>query len=226
MLLRDALEGADELRKDAWEFALDLRELRESGVTTTDLRWLVSMGFVRHAVERTGVMETFRSFRATRNIAFDDRVCFVLTAAGVQFADRLGRLAAAPNKLTSLSSPPVRPHWDATLRRLSYDGRLVKHFRLPAANQQTILMALEEENWPPRIDDPLPPFRQVEPRVRLHDAIKSLNRNQVHALLSFRGDGTGCGVVWSVAGKAELPLTVSRELPLERPRLPMNASPQ
>src|SRR5947207_475841 len=33
---------------------------------------------------------------------------------------------------------------------------LVKHFRRPAPNQYLILDVFQEENWPERIDDPLP----------------------------------------------------------------------
>jgi len=203
-MLRDALEGAGDLGRNAWDFAVNLRELRERGVTMTDLRWLVGMGYVRHALERTRANEICRSFRDTRNMAFGGRVCFVLTAQGMQFADELIHRDAAHDLLptrngrTYLSSPIIRPHWDTALRCLSYNGQIVKHFRLPAVNQETILTALEEESWPPRIDDPLPPAPALDPRMRLHDAIKGLNRKQTHPLLSFRGDGTGCGVVWTV----------------------------
>ena len=95
----------------------------------------------------------------------------------------------------------VVPCWDGGLRQLHWQGRVVKHFRLPAANQEAILAALEEEGWPERIDDPLPPADEVEPKARLHDAIKGLNRNQVHRLVCFRGDGTGRGVVWCPAAQ-------------------------
>jgi hypothetical protein len=39
---------------------------------------------------------------------------------------------------------------------------VVKEFKLPAPNQETILTAFQEEGWPPRIDDPLPPVPQAE----------------------------------------------------------------
>lgn len=57
-------------------------------------------------------------------------------------------------------------------------------------------MAFEEEGWPPRIDDPLPPLAQLDPRRRLHDTIKALNRKQKRALLRFMGDGSGEGIRW------------------------------
>ena len=76
------------------------------------------------------------------------------------------------------------------------NGKLVKHFKWPALNQETILAAFEEEGWPPRIDDPLPPLPEQDPKRRLHDTIKCINRNQKHHLIHFHGDGTGEGVIW------------------------------
>ncbi|MCA9067957.1 MAG: hypothetical protein KDA84_03490, partial [Planctomycetaceae bacterium] len=66
----------------------------------------------------------------------------------------------------------------------------------PAINQETVLTAFEEEGWPARIDDPLPPHGNVNPRRRLHDTIKHLNKSQHIHLILFRGDGTGKGVIW------------------------------
>jgi len=64
--------------------------------------------------------------------------------------------------------------------------------------QEVILMAFEEEHWPPRIDDPLPVHPDLIPKRRLHDTIKSLNRNQKTCLIRFRGDGTGEGIRWEL----------------------------
>jgi hypothetical protein len=57
-------------------------------------------------------------------------------------------------------------------------------------------MALEEEGWPPRIDDPLPMVAELDAKQRLHDTIKNLNRHQHRRCLRFFGDGTGQGVCW------------------------------
>ena len=59
-------------------------------------------------------------------------------------------------------------------------------------------MAFEEESWPPRIDDPLPPHPDLMPKRRLHDTIKSLNRNQKNHVIRFMGDGTGEGIRWGL----------------------------
>ena len=75
---------------------------------------------------------------------------------------------------------------------------LVKQFKLPSPNQETVLMAFQEEGWPPRIDDPLPPHPELDPKRRLHDTIKCLNHNQQNRLIQFHGDGTGEGVLWEL----------------------------
>ena len=69
-------------------------------------------------------------------------------------------------------------------------------------------MAFEEEGWPAKIDDPLAPQSQQDPKRRLHDTIKCLNRNQKNELLHFRGDGTGEGILWELVGRERVGETV------------------
>ena len=91
---------------------------------------------------------------------------------------------------------PSRPHWDRDRQELLVGSIVVKRFRVPAVSQEAILAAFEEDAWPPRIDDPLPPRRDQSPKRRLQETIKSLNRNQKHPLVRFQGDGTAQGVLW------------------------------
>jgi hypothetical protein len=79
---------------------------------------------------------------------------------------------------------------------LRFRGKLVKQYSRPSPNQELILAAFQEEGWPPRVDDPLPPCDDQEPRQRLRDAIKNLNRGQHHGIIRFFGDGTGRGIRW------------------------------
>jgi hypothetical protein len=46
------------------------------------------------------------------------------------------------------------------------------------------------------MDDPLPRMPDIDPKIRLRDTIKRLNRNQVNHLLRFQGDGNGLGIQW------------------------------
>ena len=95
------------------------------------------------------------------------------------------------------------PKWDRDRQELRVGSIVVKQFKVPAANQEVILSAFEEESWPPRIDDPLPPHGEQTPKRRLQETIKSLNRNQKRALVRFLGDGSGQGVRWEFNGTQE-----------------------
>lgn len=97
------------------------------------------------------------------------------------------------------------PCWDPQLRELRVGHVLVKRFRQPSTNQERILLAFEEEGWPPRIDDPLPPDPQHDTKQRLRTTLKSLNRNEQHGLIRFHSDGTGQGVLWDLAEETEAP---------------------
>lgn len=92
----------------------------------------------------------------------------------------------------------LRPNWDAKRRELRVNETVVKRFRQPAQNQELILAVFEEDGWPERIDDPLPPDPVRDAKERLHDVIKKLNRAQDVPLIRFRGDGTGTGVLWEL----------------------------
>lgn len=210
-LLLQAYEYAEELDQDEWDFAVELQVLRAARLTNSDLRWLVGMGYVEHAIETTGPSDHTRQFRRTTLVSFGDATCIVLTPAGAAVAQELcgtdavielakGRLAKC--KIVGAEDLPPRPKWDHQRRQLRVGADIVKEFKLPSANQETVLMAFEEEGWPPRIDDPLPPLPQLDPRRRLHDTIKALNRKQKQYLIRFMGDGSGEGIRWELSDKA------------------------
>ena len=92
----------------------------------------------------------------------------------------------------------LKPTWDCDRQELRLGPQVVKEFKLHSPNQVTILTAFEEEGWPPKIDDPLPPHAEIDVKQRLHDTIKSLNRKQKCRLVRFRGDGTGQGIRWEL----------------------------
>lgn len=109
------------------------------------------------------------------------------------------RPAAAGNDL------PAAPCLDPQLRELRLGRVLVKRLRQRSPNQERILSPFEEEGWPRRIDDPLPPDPRYDPKERLHTTLKSLNRTQQHPLIRFHGDGTGQGIVWEPVEETESP---------------------
>jgi hypothetical protein len=195
-LLRQALEAALSLSQDPWEFAVEIDQLHVIGLTNTDLRWMVCQGYTQHALEQERPRSGRRSFRRPTSLGFPANSCFILTPSGMEIAGA-GELTPGQGGAGATDLPAAVPRWDTFRRQLFWQGHLVKQFRVRAANQELILTALEEEGWPTRIDDPLPQTKDLDPKARLHDTIKGLNRNQKRRLLRFRGDGTGVGVVWA-----------------------------
>lgn len=216
-LLAQAHEYAAELQRDVWDFAVELSSLREAGLTNSDLRWLVCKEYVEPGHEVTPGESAGREFRRGAALTITGRTCFVLTPAGVRVAQCLLRDTSAkangqaggslPGQVAD-ESPALRDHqtpdplpmprWDRDRHEFRVGRRLVKVFKLPSPNQEAVLMAFEEEGWPPRIDDPLSPVAELDPKRRLHDTIKGLNRNQKNCLVRFMGDGTGEGVRWEL----------------------------
>jgi hypothetical protein len=190
-----AYNYAREVACDPWDFAVEIQDLRAADLDNSDFRWLVCKGYVEHAGEVRGPSADRRAYRPTGRLHFCKRSCFVLTAAGADFVDQLlARLAVANGTPEPTADPASkgrgRPRWDRERQELTVGGVLVKRFKVPAVNQEMILAAFEEEGWPPRIDDPIPPKGDTEAR-RLHDTINSLNGCHLQTLIRFLGDGTG-----------------------------------
>jgi len=87
--------------------------------------------------------------------------------------------------------------YKADLFELWVNGILVKRLDIRATAQVCILAALQEENWPPRIDDPLHPTTG-DGKSRLRSTIHCLNKYQNPPLIHFFADGTGHGIRWEL----------------------------
>ena len=190
-LLAEAYECARALGKDVWEFAVEVGTLRVGGPTNTALRWLLEMGYAAHAIEVPRPEEGRRTFRPVLNLGIPDGACFVLTPAGAEFVRR-SRAAGPP----AAAHPCVVPVWDRLRRELRVRETVVKRYRQPAGVQELILLTFEEERWPDRIDDPLPPQPGRDAKRRLHTTIVNLNRFQKRRLIQFEGGGDGQSVCW------------------------------
>jgi hypothetical protein len=201
---------------EIWNFAVEIEILRQLGITDTDLRWLISKNYLEHRRDDTGANDSVRRFRTAHPLKFQAQSCFVLTAAGVSFANQFfdGSCAVPGVSPIQFQGHLLRewwkPCWDDSRRQLRVCQYIVKHFRWPAPNQEKVLAAFQDEDWSNRIDDPLPPVEGTSPKERLHDTIKCLNRRQRIALLHFGGDGTSEGVVWQFTAKARELLRLER----------------
>ncbi|HEX5703952.1 MAG TPA: hypothetical protein VFX97_12180 [Pyrinomonadaceae bacterium] len=229
VVLWRAYIGAQYTGASAWDFAQRISRLHEAGMTSSDLRWLVAKGFAEHGQETTGDRDSRRSFRESNGYFFNDHSCLILTGSGAALAEDVFRgrvrspqetpsaLAVVASETAGLetASPAAyeierpetfarKPRWHAIRRELSFAGRIVKRFRVPARNQETILSVFEEEGWAEHIHDPLPVNHLVDAPTRLHDAINRLNRCQINPLIRFHGDGKGTGVFWELNQKESL----------------------
>ncbi|MBI3469387.1 MAG: hypothetical protein HY000_40815 [Planctomycetes bacterium] len=206
--LLEAYRYAQAAGRDPWDFAVEIDDLRDAGITDSDLRYLICAGFAEHATEVTRPAWRKRVFRKLHNLGMTNKTCLVLTERGESFAQQTGVSVARSGQLRNggntdnvadKAHPQTAvPIWDRFRRELRVGDLVVKGFRMPAPCQETILVAFEEEGWPVRIDDPLPPLGDQDPKKRLHDAINKLNRHQKQRLLRFRGDGTGRGICWEL----------------------------
>ena len=198
--LAEAYAYAKDGQGTPWLFAVERERLLALGVSTNLLRWLWQKGYVDPANEVTSPRDRTRKFRPCHNLVRPKRTCFILTDAGAMFASRVLKQPAGclPNGVAADQDVglPAAPYWDGWRRVLRVGLLLVKDYRLPSPTQEAILEAFQEEGWPRRIDDPLPPKDDQDPKCRLHDTIKRLNGRQQHKLLQFSGDGTGTAVCW------------------------------
>ena len=201
--LLQAVKYAQDTESDHWEFAISIGYMRSIGLTENDLRWLVKKQYVHHAREVTVLGDNGREFRATGDLSFCSKTCFVLTDIGNDLASELAHESHVLGHNADLRSskqrePALVPVWDSEVRELRFCGRIVKQFKWPAENQEHVLSAFEEDGWPKVLDDPLAPLPGTDPKRRLQDTIKALNKKQSDARLRFRGNGRGNGIVWEV----------------------------
>lgn len=213
------LEAFD-LTRDAgchpWDLAVELSVLLAAGCSINLLRWLMSKGFLEHAIEFAPLDHDRRFIRKVNWLKFGETSCFILSPAGAGYAratqpesterESLRSDAGQNGKSQSDTESPLKPHWDVAMRQLTLGKILVKKFRHPAANQELVLEAFEEDGWRERIDDPLPPSGDCNVKCRLHETINSLNDHQVNPCVHFASDGKGEGICWT-----QVVLPISRQ---------------
>jgi hypothetical protein len=192
---------------DPWQFAVELVELHQRGLANVDIRWMIANQFAEHRREITVPGDAIRSFRPLSPTDFPQATAIMLSKEGAQqlaaalptdaskFRGVTENAVQAP-KIKSSNRVRALPIWDQLRRELKYKNRLVKRFRVPAANQELILQAFQEECWPRCIDDPLPPVTSQDAKERLQATIKGLNRHQLASVLRFHGNGNGQQIFW------------------------------
>lgn len=216
-LLRKANTYALDVGSDRWEFAVEVQQFYHLNLSNNDLRWMIAKGLAEHRQELSTCQDEGRTFANHGCMTFSATSALVITELGRALVSRLDPLVqeraacesmdhgvhSALSMPSAETSAEIKPTWDAERRELRVRGELVKWFRVPAASQETVLAAFEEESWPPYIDDPLPTVKDSVPKQRLRNAIKRLNENQKNRLIRFHGNGEGEGIGWTLIEKIE-----------------------
>jgi hypothetical protein len=177
--------------------------LVQMGVDGDALLWMLYQAHVEHfEADLSGGGMVWRPRPTT---VVTDHSGFALTALGEAFGELLVCQMLTPAGDREFESArgllrvgTLTPGYDQPNRLLVWGRHALKQFRQPSANQELILTAAEELEWECWFDDPLPGGRSGNPKERLHDAIKNLNRCQFPPLVRFKGDGTGRRVGWEL----------------------------
>lgn len=198
-----ALQLAADCECERQEFSVRRDELFRMDLRREELKWLILKNVVK--VSESVLDPDRHESHPPEHPEYASDSSFVITDLGVELVEQClheMKLRQSENDFSSRQSPSARqelkPSWDFERHELRCAGQIVKKFKWRAANQETILATFEEEGWPAHIDDPLPQEPDIDPKRRLADAIKSLNRHQKISLVRFCGDGTGQGVLWEL----------------------------
>jgi hypothetical protein len=187
------------------DYCVSLDHFRDLPFAPDALRWMQFHGQLEHLQATAPPSEEgITAGRPVDSVLYNDTSAFCLSDAGLDFAGQFvvlvllhpheGGVQAAWDRFVL---GQLLPSYDGHQRVFHWGTHLIKHFRQPAGNQVLILLAAQEVGWPSWLDDPLPRGGGTNPKVRLHDTIKDLNRRQRTALIQFRGDGSGTRVGWT-----------------------------
>lgn len=196
---------AQERRVDPGDNPVPLARLRRWGVRNTVLLWMYYRAHIEQREPLWNPSTGGQEWIVRGSTRIDEGSYFVLTRPGEAFADLFLARVVAPltdhdidDAWATLLLGQLAPQYNRAGRVFRWGNHVLKHFRQPSPNQELILSAAEELDWPVWFDDPLPRGMVRNAKVRLHDTIKDLNRRQRIFLIHFMGDGTGTRLGWEL----------------------------
>ncbi len=202
-----------ELLLDRWDAASEQRPSRHVPVARTRLEawgvpdailvWMMYQVHVEHLRPVSARSQCSTVWTPADSLVLRPSSGFRLTEPGAAFAEDWLASMLVPNQLGERREALSRfllgdllPSYDRSQRIFKWGRTVLKCFRQPSGNQERLLLAAEEMGWCEWFDDPLPRVPATNPKHRLHDTIKDLNRRQFRNLVHFKGDGTGTRVGW------------------------------
>ncbi len=193
MLLKQALDDAEDVGKEVRQFAISKQQLIAVGAAESDLLWLITQRFVEHLRDVTADGQTQREFRAATAPALRDNSCFVLTHLGKVYIERNG-LTSATRSTSGLKrslperTPAKRIRWDTRRHELWVDGRLVKRFARAAPAQWAVLDTFESRGWQSPVEGGAFGSHERDRGQRLRELVAELNKRLERSLIEFRKD--------------------------------------
>jgi len=103
--LRQAYDAAFACARDAWDFSIELKQMKISGIDTHVLRILISKNLITHRRETTRAQECNRTFESVGGLALSDQSCFVISKKGYEFAKSAQSGQRAQTKPKEIKKP-------------------------------------------------------------------------------------------------------------------------
>lgn len=204
-ILNDAYQRCARNGIDIWQYAVEVDQVYRLGASVNQIREAVQLGFCSLRSETTDARYHQRTFRKVHSLLIPSNACLIITTKGREQLDRIRESGESIDHISKSSMRPADfiPEWNSELRQLKLEGIIVKQFHRKARNQTIVLAVFQEDEWPRRISDPLPP-NGTDPKRRLNDTIRGLNTNHLtpKPTIRFRGDGSGTGVIWEFIEEA------------------------
>jgi len=182
---------------------IPLEAFRARGIEDSILLWMFYQAHVEHLQADQSAANCPSEPQPAQGLRFGDTSAFCLTEEGESFAERFLDAVLVPAQESTFRAArdmvflgPLLPHYDKDERVLHWGRHVLKCFRQPSVNQELVLRAAQEQGWPVWFDDPLPRASGTNPKTRLHDTTKDLNRRQAESLIHFKGDGSGRRIGW------------------------------
>ena len=77
-----AHQFAEECNRSPWEFAIEIKQLQRTGITTEEIRWLIGKHLVNHAEENSILGQATRTFQSPGGFRLSEKSCLILTKFG------------------------------------------------------------------------------------------------------------------------------------------------
>ncbi len=89
------------------------------------------------------------------------------------------------------------PVYDSDNILLYWRGAVIKTWGREPTTQDAVLRAFEEQDWQDEILDPIPPDSEQDPKERLRETVKRLNKNLKPGTTRFFTTRSGTAVRWT-----------------------------